>query len=699
MATNRVQVQDLSAPEPIRPFGVQSDTFARPAQPAINNDWENLERGLAAFGHGVRQLDATLEHKKREDLTAYKERALEEYARFRLAKGSDAMANEWRSGTVPYQHDPIMVQALNKFWAQDEVDAFNRSLDTDTELHKQLGNEDFDVGGYVREKIKPHTERLYGQEGILPILAAGVDTTTERLTKIHEKALGERRTAAVENAAMSLLNGAWDKAIASGAPPTQGFADALRTIYRDLGPRKNGGVLSIPYGRQDELLLSMLKDKAEDPRYAHHVHTMLDAQRKSLDPSEQVLPPLAAIQAHHDKVAAIRKAADETLKKDEKRQFEQRNVSEAVAAAKRGDGSFGRIQDEIVPARLNGELEIKGEALKREAMIRLRDEIRTANSGQPDVAAELDAFAVNNVEHEEFFNVLRGGYRGLGNVITRKDGTPDPEGLQQIERAGALYMQMKQKAPNYTHSYIKDEKAEDFYEMFALGVSHMGLTPSQSAAQAMKVAAKGAEAAETKITPEAQKILDEGTRSLGIFHTPGINDVGSVWYNPWSGITNPQALAPLAKRIMRTYLAADIEPKEAAKLAAQRVNEQAVVINGKAFLGIPDVEKDKEPALYKVLDSVWAKHGRTIRASTGAEGPEDLSFSPVGRAYLQIVGPNGMAVVDDKGHEIHTTPDMLKQGQKRMADHEALRTRRAVELQRQAGELPRLHDLGPPGLP
>lgn len=675
MATRgRVQVNDLAAPEAIRPYGFQSDTFAAPARPAINNDWENLERGLAAFGSGVNQLHARMkadgEKQYAEDMKAYEERAKAEYAKFRLSRTSDEMVQAWREGAVPFQHDPIMYLWLNKAWAQDEAEAFGRELDADEHLRENIGKENFDVQGYILEKSQPYSERLYGEEGVLLDFANGVSRHTERLIELDNKFRGENRVALAESRAMQQLDRAFEQAIDDELPPTQQFSDHYRAIYKSLGPRVKGGAPDIRLGRLDELTLEMLADKAADADKAQHVLALLEADRISTDDNATRIGSLESVEAHREKVAAIRKVAEKALADREKDELQKSAIAFAADAFGRQDGSFAGIGDERVNTQLNGVVDVRAEEVKKEAAILWRDQLRAENGG-PDVARETDYFAANGVVHEEFFNQLKNGYFGLGNVMLKPGTSPDANSVEQIKRSAALYMQMNKQAPNYMTQL--PENVRDFYEMVAVGMGPMGLTADQAAMTAMRISANGDTSFGGSVP---QDLRDKIERDLGRVKASLIPAFLG------GGIDNPGDLMASTLRMTRLYMQMGNSAEEARTLAMERVNEQTVIVNGKALVGIPGIEKDKEAALDASVKGMWKQHGAAIRAATGAEGAEDLYFIPVGRGYLQLVGPGGKPAQTADGMEIRTTPHQILRVQQNMRSAEEQKRHEAITAAR-----------------
>lgn len=674
--TGRVQVNDLAAPEAIRPYGFQSDTFAAPARAPINDNWAQLERGLAAFGSGVNALHARqkadAEKQHAEDMAAYEERAKADVARFRLSKNSDEMMEAWRSGAVPYQHDPIMARWLNKQWAQDEAEAFGRQLDTDEHLRENIGKEGFDVQGYIREKLAPYSARLYGEEGVLAIFADGVSRHEARVIETDNQIRGANRVMLAESRAMQQLDRAFEQGIEDGLPPSDEFSDAYRAIYKELGPRVKGGAADIRLGRLDELLLDVLKDKAADPSKAEHVLALLDAERFSTDDDTTRLGPLSSVEAHREKVAAIRRAAEKAMADREKSAIQEGAIDEAARRFGAQDGSFAAFGDQRVQSEYNGTVDVSADDVKKEAAIRWRDALREANGGTPDVVKETDYFAANGVVHEEFFATLKNGYYGLGNVLLKPGQAPDANAVEQIKRSAALYKQMSKQAPNYMQQLPDDVR--DFYEMIAAAEGPMGLDADQAAMLAMRVAAEGKGENGRGISGEGITKLESAT-----------DNFGRVWYKPWfmEGIENGGDLMPTAMRLTRLYMKMGNGEAAARDMAIAKLNETTAVVNGKAIIGMPGIEKDKEGAMTAAIGGMWKQHWTAIKASTGASSADDLYFKPVGRAYLQLVGPGGIPAKSVDGHEIHTTPRQLLRVQVNMKRAEEMRRHRAIATARE----------------
>src|SRR5690606_25596081 len=207
MPRKRVQVPDLERPEPIRPAPVQSDTFAAPAPPPINNDLERLERALGVFSRGVSQMQHEMEKQLRLQHLA-------EYERWKAATSPDAQLEAFRAGTAPYFTDPILEDVVKRDWAEREALALSAELDKDYASGTAgFGMAGFDPDAYIREKAAPYIERASRDPRLMVYFGQNLEKLRESTVKAHQEKLGVAQTEYFESLAAEKIQRAIIKGI------------------------------------------------------------------------------------------------------------------------------------------------------------------------------------------------------------------------------------------------------------------------------------------------------------------------------------------------------------------------------------------------------------------------------------------------------------------------------------------------------
>ena len=142
----RVQVRDLAAPDPIQPSPLQSDTFAAPPQPMIDNNMDRLAAALGHFGAGV---SAHLNDPAKKQ--ALRDSQLAEWETWKAARTSTEQLDAIRSGKAPYWADPYVNKVVRGYHGGLEADTLTEQLDTEIKggAVPKFGTPNFDPEAYV----------------------------------------------------------------------------------------------------------------------------------------------------------------------------------------------------------------------------------------------------------------------------------------------------------------------------------------------------------------------------------------------------------------------------------------------------------------------------------------------------------------------------------------------------------------------
>jgi hypothetical protein len=167
----RVQVRDLEAPERIQPAPVQSDTYAKPAPPPINNNLEQLAKGLGVFASAMTSLGR--KHAAEEE-QRIKLQQLADYEQWKASVSSDEHLDAIRSGSLPINVDKILDSVVKKDSAELEAGKLASEIDADIP-QAGLGSQGFDADAYVRQKAAPYVSRLSGDPRTMAYFGGQLD--------------------------------------------------------------------------------------------------------------------------------------------------------------------------------------------------------------------------------------------------------------------------------------------------------------------------------------------------------------------------------------------------------------------------------------------------------------------------------------------------------------------------------------------
>lgn len=612
----RVQVNDLAPPEAIRPAPLPSDTYARPAQAPQRTGLE-LADALGYFNKNLLSLGAKLEEENKKKQT---DAALLEFNRYTMSRPTEEAVAGLESGAAPYLTNPLIKKVAQSWYGEQLAKELARTADDDFANGAiDVGRTDFNPDQYVKEKARAYVQRIGANTQGLIKFREGAEAIRNHLYSKKQEAQAQAAQTFADNLAMDQFEKALNQA--NGTMTPQQASDTIRQIYTELGPTAKGGSFNQRYDHLDGVLLNSLEAAASDPAKAPLIIGILDANREDLDGNGVKLGPLSKSAKYADKVAGIRRKVVSTVGKAQKDAITEEVRTSDVAAFDRRDGSLAGVTDfkskTVDPEK---EVHLTPEARKKDAAIEWLRRSRAKNEGRPDLPNEIDAFVKNDVAHPEIIPVLQQSFIASNTNVDAKNG-PGPDQIARTVQAAQLYDAVSSVNSAYVEKHITKEAAE-FYGLVQ-NLKRMGWTPEQAAAAAIKVNS-------TPLNAEYNKTIDRRTEEIA-------DKARSADFNGWwpgGKVENPSDIVPrvhaYAKALVRVN---GVDADKAWKAAMEKVKEEAVIVNGRALIGIAGITKADEPAFQAILQEAYDKYGKKL---PGVSSASDLSVLPTtdGKFYI-----------------------------------------------------------------
>jgi hypothetical protein len=679
MARSRVQVRDLEEPERIQPAPVQSDTYARPAAPPINNDLERLSSALSQFGATMTAVGAK---QKAEAEKALKDAQLAEYERWKAATSSDDQLVALRAGKVPLSSDPIIHEVFRKDHAVLEAQKLSSEIDADFQSGAvNLAGQDFDVDKYVREKAAPYMARMAGDDRRTIYFGQALDKVRESAIRERDRVRGIVQTQAIESKGYDTIVGALQSGIDQGASP-QAIMDTLRnTVYKEIGPRLKRGSLDLSYGRLDELTMDAIEALARKPETAGYAVKLLDAQRRGLDPAAPDIGALRKNRRFENQVARIETIALKTRGDAAEVGTKDKIVAEALTRFGRGDGSFNAIGDIDIqnPADPSRRIKMSAKDIQDTAVQAYIAEVRKSTGGKFVFEAEMPRLMANGVLHPEFKNTFEQVHRGVLNLNLSNPGEAAPQ-LARIQEFATLYSQMADANPAYARDMAKGDTGK-FFELYRTLTRYGGRTPEVAAQEvASAFAVTGKATADPKTFAGHLEDARRHVRNLDFSVLPGKGEI----------VNRDEAmriLMPLAEGIA---MVESVDAKEALTRAAKELQTRGAYINGRLVFH-PGINPGDEEFVQPILDRVFEEHKDYLK-SKGVAKSTYLSLQPAaGTGKFVIVKWDGGTISlptdkDDKGKPIGFMPRFISEAdiqnmKAKGADYKAAAARKLMREQ------------------
>lgn len=689
MARDRVQVGDLAPPEAIRPSPIQSDTFAAPAQPLIDNNGERLERALGMFssalgGLAQRRAAGAADAEKLAKIQ-HMEQVTGEYNAYRSAVTNGTFIQDIKAGKVSWASDPLIGSAVRKDWAGLEAESLGARVDM-AFTNNELDLADPDLEKKILEMARPGAEQFVNTADAMAEYRKGLDKVRDSVAQRRQKFMADGFQATADNMTARNIEGVLDAGVLQNASPEQVQA-SLRQLYKDLGPRAKGGSLDQPYGRTDTILLNLLEQKAKDPRFAEMAVRVIHSQR--VDPETgQPLGALSSTIKNDEKVRAIEDAARRSLSTAAEDQVKAQLRAADLQSFKARDGSFSVLQDfktqnGIDPSK---EISVTADTRRKQAVQDYIAEVRTKNGGKPDFDREIEMVAKNGVPHPEWIPLLKDTFYGAANTNVDSMNVDGPTQAARIQQASNLYMDIVDRNSKAVSTLPKEVR--EFYEGYATLVRVDGQSPDQAAASMARIHAADANNTDPEFDKTVRDQVKSATKNLNL-HTG--------WFEFEEGVKNGTDVSPRIERL--AYLIAktrSVSPDDAVELAKKRVLETGFNVNGYVIFDQPGFDKADKPFIERTLEGVYKQLLPQFRANGSTF--ENLGVAPNINGELDIT-ENGLPVMqfmyDASGKLLGQKQLSIKAAdinKMQIAEEEALRqkARRAILGTQEPGDNPNI---------
>jgi hypothetical protein len=658
MAGGRVVVPDLAPPERIRPYGIQSDTFERPAEPPINNDYERLASALGQFSSAAmgaaRRLEADAERQRKEAEAKASADATAKFLRWEMETDDAVELQAYETGTAPVTL--VKEHVLKTHKANAYGRAFAKSVGDKIAAGSipGWGTAGFNVDTFVMEEARPYLDAIDGDPTQLDTFQNHFDQVGGAAREAHGKLLLGKQEEAMDTAALDAMSAAFENSVNSQllsdsiiGPSRGDLLQAMnRQLYGELGP---GSLVNRSHARLDELQLEMLQRHAKDPRYAQYVMQMLGEERYAIDGSGMKLGSFLSSKKHSGTAGAIFETARQTMAEDYKKQVEASLKIQDAYAFDKGDGSHNMLKDHVEPNIYDEgkPIEVSAERRKKEAAENWLAAYRASNGGLPDYTVEVEKFALNNVKHPDLAGELTGAFRG---AITAQGSGSSPDVLQRAVDAYEKYSVASAMGYNYVEGTLLDQETIRYYEAVRYGVEHMKLTTEAATANALRLWATPEGRDQPHFSPDLMATIDANAASVSKWGF--LNDETNA---------NPHEVRGRIMRLAMLYTQMGNTPDNAVTLATERVNEQSLFINGRRTWGLNGLVKGDGEIVTGLLKDIYRDQSSAAMKAAGIESPNDMRLAQGARGQYLIVNENGEPVIGNGGRPLTITREDVRQ--------------------------------------
>jgi hypothetical protein len=620
----RVQTPDLAAPDPIRPAPIQSDTFAAPAPPPIDNRLAQLADGLGAFNRGVTALAATADKKAKDDRLL---RMQAEFDRWAASTTSDDQLNQLWAGKAPYQSDPIFRKAVATYFGGKQAKALAGELDREFQEGKiPYGSQDFNPDRFVLDRADGIVQRYGNDPDFIGSFRKGLDAIRGRVTESHETAKAQGVAALANQVLTDNFRDVLDQALPGQLTPEQTLG-TMRQIMKETGPRLQGGSLGIRYGAAEDALLNVFEEYADRPEYGGMLRAMLTTEREDLTGSGVKLGSFLGDAKKGDRARAILVRVQAAQEKAGEQIVRQRVSAAALEAFDRGDGSFSEFGDVLTrgkptnPANPSKTISISSDEVSKATQDAWLAQQRE-KAGGVDYATEIAKFAANGMVHPEIDTTLKRAY--VAASMTVSNGKPlDQSSVDLLKKAGDLYEVQKKVARN---SIKLSDDQRDFFELYTT-LKEIGLPPVDAANGVIR-AYSDSDSQDPTIAGQNRERIQKKMASADF----------NAWYSLGGTAQNQGLLVPKVTRLAQAMVRSGMmSPEEAVEKSIKLVSEQAVFVNGHALFGVPNLEKDDVPYVKEQLNGIYKQFGPGLKQLYGINSADELSVASVGNTGRLMV--------------------------------------------------------------
>lgn len=642
-------VPEIGGAERIQPSGLQSDTFQGHAAPVMD---ENGARLAASLGHFNESLNGFAMSQARLDRqNEANAKGMEAFAKQQAIRGLDArissmtddeFMNKVKAGVEPWTHDVYLADAIPKHQARILAKQLTERYDADVQTGAiPNGSLSYNPEQEILRRAAPAVEMLKG--------TAGMDAFREQLDHIrvsarekHNAAVGKAAQDMMQQTAYDQIKDALDANLQAGNT-SKSLIDGVRQVYKDVGPRAEGGSLSLDRPTLDKLVLKAFHEAAKDPDKAAQVMAALDAPRT--DEKGNDIPSLGSSHGNDAAAEAIRETGRKTLQGAEKKAAENAYTADALQRFDARDGSFGALRDHYFngdQTKYGGDIKLDASKTKKEVAAQYIDYVRAANGGQPDWQRELSAFMINGEKHPEVQNDLEQGFSGVGGYNMRSPADATPDQIKTIIKGAETFHKINDTNAAYVGKVVPREQ-QGFYHSYDILTREMGNTPEQAAAKlAYTYSTKDGQEDDGRIKALQKDTHDKVSamklQGSGLF---GSNILGS---NASNLKDVEDRVNDVAKVISKTT---GLDAEHSVDKAIEIVGKGTININGRAIFGT-SLQHEDQPHVQTVLQEAFNQN-KQVMLDQGIKDPSQLSVVP-------IADGKSFAIIKADGSDIATIP-------------------------------------------
>lgn len=632
----RPVVPDLAAPDPIRPAGLQSDTFAAPAQPAVNRNLEMLAEGLGAFNRGLMQYYDKWSVEDKKQRIAAGEAAVDDW---RTRRTEAEQLEDIRAGKAPLMSDKYIGPVLKTYRGQLEARALGRMIDEKFERGEiPYGKESFNVERWLLDEANPIAEKLRGDPHMIGGFRKGLDALRSGMVERHEKA----RAIAIDRETKQVLYDEVKAAITSGTingNDPDAITSTFRQVIKAVGPRMQGGSLGIRLAEGEEVALKVLDELAGDVAYAEVIPKILAAPRGDLLNTGVNLPAFKDDVRFKAAADAINRKVVETRFKAEKQGVEanyRNSVMNALVSG--GFGEFDKLVKDgvMVPSAAKpGEMiEVSGEKVGKMARQAYVQWMRAQTpDNKPDWRREIEAFSAKGLIHEEAVAKLNAAQVAGMTLLNMPGRAPDDQAVNQLREGVLIYQAMQQVAPGMIPQL--SDKQQEFFQSYSVFTDQLGL--DDRAALNMMQTIYSNEALKKDPRADAGRRSEQLERGVANLRAQGFFGL-DLRIPGWSNTPENQgalimAARPLADKLMQTGM---FTGQQAVERAVKAIQDNAIMVNGQMLFGVRDLNRDHVPVIEDRIKKVYEAHKAEL-STFGVTSEKDLTIVPLGQSGRMVI--------------------------------------------------------------
>lgn len=633
----RVQVPGLANAPALRPAPMQSDTYAPPPRPAVDQNTARLADALGSFSRSIGGLVPTMmaERQKAD------ERALWAQQKKLSGMTREEYVQAVETGTIPVYADEFKVKAIQS--AHGMHYGAHRSDQLRQHLMTQFDWDSEDVGAFLASEIRADLDKYGADRNFGAQYLREMDRLQSWAMDYREKRSTEQFVQAQHDAAFAVIDTKVNELIQAGTNP-KAIAASVYGWYGELG---KDGTLGMDHDALDKEVLNKARRLAgEHPEVAL---AMLEATRTgrggqvlSLNTRPDMRDAALGIQATAQRVMADRQEAA----------FREQVFAGDVGLLEAGN--LDHVEDLRYVAPDGTERVISADERReraRETFLSRSRWVAAENREEPveSMAREFHAFRLSGEKHPTVERAVT-GIADMANVGMLSD---DPEGKEKLKGKLMAYEWLQSESTASLLAYTKEDD-RDFAESYLMARRYLKHDDGRAYSDddALSFAIRSTEVTRTGM-PLAASARDEIHAQVRTLAT----EKGWIWGDndaePMNSAIAEQRVVNLAQRFVQL----GVKPQRAVKMAGEAVKNTSSVYRGVLldFQG-----RDVPDDFAEILDTTiadFAKQQPHVLELNGMK-EADIAIAPSSSGsqsggYFVLVDKETMLpIADESGHHV-----------------------------------------------